>query len=73
MAATDTTTDTPTRRTARTNAEWDAIALNTIVPRLAAGESMTAIRAEFGSGATIRRALMRVGSTPKASRRRLPT
>lgn len=56
---------TTTRRTARSNADWDALARDVIVPRLAAGEKMTAIRAEYGSGATIRRALMRVGYDTK--------
>lgn len=56
---------TTTRRTARSNADWDALARDVIVPRLAAGEKMTAIRAEFGSGATIRKALMRVGYDTK--------
>jgi hypothetical protein len=58
-------TTTQTRREARSNADWDELARTTIVPRLAAGAKMTDIRAEFGSGATIRRALMRVGYDTK--------
>lgn len=56
---------TTTRRATRSQAEWDALAKDVIVPRLAAGEQMTDIRAEYGSGATIRRALMRVGYDTK--------
>ena len=59
------TTTTQTRRPVRSQADWDVLARDVIVPRLADGESMTAIRAEFGSGATIRRALMRVGFDTK--------
>lgn len=61
MAASTTTTRRPTR----SQSEWDALARDVIVPRLAAGEKMTDIRAEYGSGATIRRALMRVGYDTK--------
>lgn len=53
-----TTTD---RRAARSQADWDKLALEVIVPALQAGTSMTDIRAQYGAGPTIRRALDRVG------------
>src|SRR5690242_16902385 len=65
MAATTTKTKPCPRREARSNAAWDALARDVIVPRLQEGESMTDIRAEFGSGATIRRALLRIGYNTK--------
>lgn len=64
MAAVPTTD----RRPSRSNAEWDQLAREVIVPRLQAGETMTSIRAEFGTGATIRRALMRIGYNTKGQK-----
>jgi hypothetical protein len=66
MAKQSTTTEsTTTRRANRTNEEWDKLALEVIVPRLQAGDTMTAIRADFGAGVTIRKALSRVGYNTK--------
>lgn len=53
------------RRAARSQAEWDTLALEVIVPALQAGTSMTEIRAQYGAGPTIRRALDRVGYNTK--------
>lgn len=53
------------RRPNRSNEEWDKLALATIVPALQAGTSMTEIRAQYGAGPTIRRALDRVGYDTK--------
>ena len=39
------TVTTATRRQARSNADWDALTKDVIVPRLQAGEKMTAVRA----------------------------
>ena len=59
------TSNNTDRRPNRSQAEWDALALDVIVPRLQAGDKMTDIRAEFGAGPTIRRALSRVGYNTK--------
>jgi hypothetical protein len=54
-----------TRRSNRSQSEWDALALGTIVPMLQDGTKMTEIRDQFGAGPTIRRALSRVGYNTK--------
>jgi hypothetical protein len=54
-----------TRRTARTPEEWEKLAADTIAPALAAGATMTAMRAQYGTGTAIRRALARVGYDTK--------
>lgn len=56
------------RRNARSQAEWDKLALDTIVPALQGGTTMTAIRAQYGAGPTIRRALDRVGYNTKGQK-----
>lgn len=56
-----------TRRSNRSQSEWDALALGTIVPMLQDGTKMTEIRAQFGAGPTIRRALWRVGYDTKGN------
>lgn len=56
---------TITRRSNRSQSEWDELALGTIVPMLQDGTSMTDIRSQFGAGPTIRRALARVGYNTK--------
>jgi hypothetical protein len=56
------------RRANRSQADWDKLALDTIVPMLQDGTSMTDIRAQFGAGPTIRRALTRVGYNTKGQK-----
>jgi hypothetical protein len=58
----------PSRRPNRTQADWDKLALETIVPALQAGTSMTEIRSRYGAGPTIRRALDRVGYNTKGEK-----
>lgn len=61
-------TTTITRRSNRTLAEWDTVALNEIVPMLQGGATMTEVRAQYGAGNTIRAALTRVGYNTKGQK-----
>jgi hypothetical protein len=56
---------TITRRSNRTQDEWNTVALEEIVPALQGGATMTEIRAQYGAGNTIRAALTRVGYNTK--------
>lgn len=81
MSKSTTASTTVERRPARTPAEWDELALGTIVPLLQQGVPMTAIRKGghplcehgFGAGPTIRKALRRVGYDTKGQEFNMPT
>lgn len=55
-----------TRRPNRSDADWDAV-VPTIVKALRSGTSMTDIRAQYGAGPTIRKALWRNGFDTKGN------
>lgn len=63
-----TKTDATTRRPNRSNEEWDKLAREVIVPALQAGTTMTELRAQYGAGVTIRRALARIGYNTKGQK-----
>lgn len=56
------------RRSNRSNAEWDKLAREVIVPALQDGTLMKDIRAEYGAGVTIRKALSRIGYNTKGQK-----
>lgn len=73
MSKSTTASTTVERRPARTPAEWDEVARNEIVPMLQAGHSMTEVRAAYGAGPTIRKALRRIGYDTKGQEFTMPT